>query len=394
MKSNDIVVTGSGVISSIGNSLETFSKSLFSCKKEYRSHKLISENNGFEHKIAYVDDRLLVQDICPRQVRKLDRFCLLTMQAFDQAYNQSGLSPEIANEYGILIGNSTGGWSFVEHQMDAICSGDLDTLSPYVATAWFPTAPQGEISIKYGVSGYSKTFSAGILSSGYALEHAIYLIKNDYLPGVFIGGGESPISPLVYNAFVHIGELSLSGEYTPYEMKSKGSLLGEGSSILSIESYENCIKRKAKPLAKISHCSLGRTLEDAIRECLEKSQRNASDIDAVLLDSKAIIELDQNELTHLSRIFSKHTNMYLGASKPLYGNVVGADFAFQALVAVLMLEKQKVPAGLGQIDKFFLQIYPGRFVSEKALHTKLQTVLTYSIDAATGFSVAAIFEKT
>lgn len=393
MKSNDIVITGSGVISSIGNSLDLFSKNLFSSRKEYKNHKLILENNGFEHKIAYVDDQLLIQDICPRQARKLDRFCLLTMQAFDQAYNQSGLSPILAKEYGILIGNSTGGWGFVEHQMDAVHSGDLDSLSPYVATAWFPTAPQGEISIKYGISGYSKTFSAGNLSSGYALEHAIYLIKNNYLPGVFIGGGESPTSPLVYNAYVHREELSLSGEYNPYQINANGSLIGEGSSILSVESYENCIKRKAKPLAKISHCSLGRNLEDAIGECLEKSQKNASNIDAILLDSKAIIELDQKELTHLSHIFSKDPNAYLGASKPLYGNIIGADFAFQALVSVLMLEKQKIPAGLGKIDKTFSEIYPGRFVSEKSLHTKLKTILAYSIDAATGVSIAAIFEK-
>ncbi|WP_316355584.1 beta-ketoacyl synthase N-terminal-like domain-containing protein [Candidatus Neptunichlamydia sp. REUL1] len=393
MKGSDIVIAGSGVISSIGSGMQSFSESLFSSKKKYRSHKLISKNNAFEHQIAYVDDSLLIQDINPRQARKLDRFCLLTMQAFDQAYKASNLSPPLAHEYGILIGNSTGGWSFVEHQMDSICSGDFDSLSPYVATAWFPTAPQGEISIKYDVAGYSKTFSAGTLSSGYALEHAIYLIKNGYLPGAFVGGGESPISPLVYNAYIHNKAFSLNGKYVPYQTQATGGLLGEGASILFIESLANCSERKGTPLAKISHCAVGRDLEEAIRECLEESNKRASDIDAILLNGKGLPSVDQDELAVLGHIFSESPNLYLGVSKPLYGNTIGADFAFQCLVVLLMLEQQKVPAGLEEVDKCFSKICPGSLVLGKALRTRLRTILTYSIDLATGISVAAIFDK-
>lgn len=393
MKNNDIIITGAGVISGIGSGLNHFSESLFSGKKRYRNHPLLCENSNDTHQISYLEDQSIIEGICLRQVRKLDRFCLLAMQAFDQAYRQSGLTPTLAQNYGILLGNSTGGWSFVEPQMHSVCVGDLDAISPYIATAWFPTAPQGEISIKYHISGYSKTFSAGTLSSGYALEHAIYLLKKGYLPGVFVGGTESPISPLVYNSYVHTGELSLSGQYKPYHSQADGNLLGEGASILSIERYENCIGRHATPLAKISHCSIGKKLDRAIEECLKVSKKTASQIDVILLDSKALKSLDRAEFTYLNQIFSGISGVHLAASKQLYGNVVSADFAFQSLVAILMLKEQKIPGGLEEIDQFFSDLFPGQVVLKNSLKARLQTVLTYSIDSSTGLSAAAIFEK-
>ena len=183
----NLVITGVGITTAVGSGLDGMTRGLMEGKKHFRFHRQIEDKEGRKPLVAYVEDADLIDGISPRILRKLDRFSLLSMQTFRQAFNQADLTQELAYEFGILVGNSTGGWSCVEPQMDDIYSGNYDALSPYVATAWFPSAPQGEISIQHKISGYSKTFAADALSVGYALEHACYLMNQDYLPGVFFG---------------------------------------------------------------------------------------------------------------------------------------------------------------------------------------------------------------
>lgn len=379
----EIVISGTGVVSSIGDNFENFCDSLFASKSNYQPHKDIPDSELAIHRLAYVNDKALTQSIGTRQARKLDRFCLLSMGAFFQAHTQAQLTPEVAANFGILIGNSTGGWQYVEHQMDGIASGDFDSLSPYVATAWFPTAAQGEISINYGLGGYSKTFSSGNLSAAYALQHGMYLIKHGYLKGIFVAGAESPISPLVYNSFVHTNTINLKGESTPCQKQLQGCLLGEGSSVLCIEKYQDCINRGSTPLVKVCGCSREHNLITTIKKCLKESNKTPSDIDVIVIDGQSALWSIQQELDTLSNIFSLE-DVALSYPKTLYGNTIGADFAFQILVSTIILQKQQIPQSLDYSQE-------NTFIKDPALNSPINTVLTYS--SCKHGHMASIFER-
>lgn len=342
MKNNELVITSCGLATSIGCGRQSVMSNITAGTTNFCLHRQISQSEKYTPLVAYVDDEHLINGINPRIIRKLDRFSLLMMQSFQQAL----LPPPSMNEFGIFIGNSTGGWSFVEPQMDDIYAEKYDLLSPYVATAWFPTAPQGEISIQHKISGYSKTFAADFLSVGYALEHACYLIENHYLPGAFIGGVEAPLSPLVYNGCMRSEPLSTSGRYLPFHRQSDGYLLGEGSGLIVVETQEEAKKKKSTPLAHIAGIGIANSLSEAIQSCLETAKKTPKEIQCVFLDAKGDSKLDQEEYSALEKTFPTHSDLYLTTTKTLFGGTLAADFAIQIVLAVFSLQDKCIPRGL------------------------------------------------
>lgn len=109
---------------------------------------------------------------------------------------------------GIILGNSLGGWSYVEEQLATLyLKKDMTVINPYVATAWFPTAPQGELSILNNILGYSKTFCGGELSSAFALKHAYDSIFSEKITKAIVGGVEAPNTQLIHNVFAEEHDL-------------------------------------------------------------------------------------------------------------------------------------------------------------------------------------------
>lgn len=99
---------------------------------------------------------------------------------------------------GIILSNTYGGWSYVEKQLKYLYEDkNLDLINPYVATAWFGTATQGEISISYGLKGYSKTLCAGNFGGALAIKHAFEMLKVGKLKHVISGGVEAPNTNLI-----------------------------------------------------------------------------------------------------------------------------------------------------------------------------------------------------
>ncbi len=391
MKADDLIITGYGVATSIGCSPIESMTNLNEGNARFEQHRQIEKVENKQTFVAYVSDENLTKGISSRVLRKLDRFTLLSMQAFQQTQESSKLNSEEMNPFGILLGNSTGGWTFVEPQMNNVYNGNYDTLSPYVATTWFPTAPQGEISIQNKITGYSKTFAADALSAGYALEHASYLIQRGYLPGAFIGGVESPLSPLVYNACIRGEPISSSGIYLPFHKQSNGYILGEGAGFLSVESYEYACQRKAKPLARIAGLGIGSSLSDAIKTCLEQSKTRPEEVDCIFLDAKGTVAYDEQEYADLAKCFSSCATPYLTTTKTLHGSLLAADFAVQLSMAVSTLVHQRVPRGLWSKNNHKLPPF-GQLVLDHPVDVKIENILLYARNLD-GVSISVLIER-
>jgi 3-oxoacyl-(acyl-carrier-protein) synthase len=377
MKAEDLCITGCGIATAIGCDSHEFMTNLEEGKSKFRSHPLIQAENKWNSVVAYVDEEDLNRGINSRIARKLDRFTLLSLKAFQEAQKHAALTNEIIYPFGLLLGNCTGGWTFVEPQMEDIYRGNYENLSPYVATAWFPTAPQGEISIQSKISGYSKTFAADALSSGYALEHACYLIQHGYLPGVFVGGVEAPLSPLVYNSCIRHESISSSGNYLPFHKDADGCLLGEGAGLLTVEAFSNIQQRNGRPLARIASIGIGSNLSEAIERCLDEAMKKAEDIDCIFLDAKGTPSEDYEEYCMISKYFGCCRELYLTATKTLYGNLLAADLAVQLAIAVLSLWQKKIPRGLFSKNNHIMPP-TGHLVLDRPIEKKLKYILVYA----------------
>jgi len=375
MIADDLMITGCWVSTALGCSNACVLKKIASGQTNYQPHRQFEDEEGRKPLVGYAEDEALLGGIEMRAARKLDRFSLLTLQAFRQTLGAT--SENATRDFGILIGNSTGGWSFVEPQMDSLYSGDFDALSPYVATAWFPAAPQGEVSIQYKISGYSKTISADALSVGFALEHAKYLIENEYLPGVFVGGAEAPLSPLVYNSCLRSEPLSASGKYLPFHEAADGYLLGEGAGFFSLEKRKQVEERKGTSLACVKGIGIAPTLVEAIEQCLENGSTAPQDVACIFLDAKGTTTYDQEEFEALETIFHDCFHLYLTTTKTLHGGLLAADFAVQVALAALSLQHNSIPRGLWSKDKH-KEPPCGQLVLDDPIEMPLRNVLLYT----------------
>lgn len=209
-----------------------------------------------ESKPVYRIDRQYINThFSPRIRKKRDDFSLFSQIITDKLIKKTNLKIDEKNEgeIGVIVGNCTGGWSYVEPQLIEMYREGLEKLNSYVATAWFPTASQGEISINHGIKGYSKTICADRLSGGLAIKHAFQTISNGKCKTVLAGGVEAPLTPLVYNA-----------------LNSEDGILSEGGIFTVIESFDEAIARGKKPLARILGIKCSATFNQVITSLIEE----------------------------------------------------------------------------------------------------------------------------
>lgn len=160
----------------------------------------ISESRRRDRSVVPLAELEAAAALPAREVRKLDRFSLLAVAAARRTLNASELSDDERTRCGVVAGNMLAGWTFTEPQLRAIHGPGLDAVSPYLATAWFPAAPQGQITIHLGMEGFAKTVTTDRCSGAQAIGLAWHWIRAGRADLLLAGGVEAPLTPLVERA--------------------------------------------------------------------------------------------------------------------------------------------------------------------------------------------------
>lgn len=266
-----------------------------------------------------------------RYAKKIDRSVQLSLYTVDSLLKRISLSDIERDDIGIFLGNNYAGWSYVEGQMLGLYKGDVDAINPYVATAWFPAAGQGEISIRNKLFGMSKTFSCDQLSSAVALDFSLDILSTNQLKYVITGGYESLISDIIISSLKI--DHRISTEYPA----------SEASSVLILT---NQAEEKNRALATIDYMGRSSDLNTLLKNMMCKI--NIEEISYWLLpplnlsDEKNNLFI-RNEINTLTNFCGK--SKIMGVPTYFMGEVCAASFALQVVVAVWMLENQRIPFG-------------------------------------------------
>lgn len=176
-------------------------------------------DNNHTHPVAVVNrdprDDLSVPSAL---ARKIDRFAALALKACKDLVQHLPPGNDPAR-VGVFVGNQLGGWAYGEVQLEKLYCEGPRAVHPYQATAWFPAAAQGEVSISLGLMGCSKTVSGGCLCGAEAILLALDALQNDEIDYALAGGAESPVSSF--------GLWGLAGGCPP-----PGVCYGEGAAFL------------------------------------------------------------------------------------------------------------------------------------------------------------------
>src|ERR1035441_551306 len=149
-----------------------------------------------------LDTAALAEIACltPREAKKLDRFSMLAIGAAHRALGHICAS-DFNSKWGIIISNTLGGWEYTERELSRLHQTGAEAVSPYLATAWFPAAPQGQISLRYPIGGFSKTICGDRCGGAVAIQLAARYIQLGRLDFALAGGVDAPLSSFVLSGF-------------------------------------------------------------------------------------------------------------------------------------------------------------------------------------------------
>lgn len=357
----DVVITGVGLVVPGANTLAALGCAVRAGRSAITPIDRFDTAEMGCSSAGIVDDREL-QTLPQRLRRKMDRFCSLSMVAAERALTSAGLDGPSSDpgtsacgldtslnpeRTGVYFANMYGGWELTEESMRRLCAIGYAGVSAHIASAWFPTASQGQISIRWGLRGFSKTIVADTASGMLALGYAAEAIRAGRADVILAGGAEAPVTPYTMTFCTTSGRMS-GTEYRPHTHEANGFVVGEGAVVLVLESRAHAEARGATILAQwtgfaTGHAPGGVVLGDAgdqplaevLADAVQASGASVHDIDYVGLDAQGSRAADDAELRALELLMGRRASDVRKASvKPLTGHLLGAAGAAEVAAAV------------------------------------------------------------
>ena len=395
-----VVVTGMGVISPVGNDIDTFWDSLKSGKCGIDTIKrfdasglkvnLDAEVKDFEPK-KYYDT---VQEI-----RKSDLFMQYAMAASKQAVEQSGiLDSDIDKErFGVYIGSGIGGINTTIRETNKLNEKGPEMASPFFVPMMIGNMATGAVSIKFGAKGPTLPIVTACATSTHTLGEAYRAIKHGYADAIIAGGSEASINELAMAGFINCQALNLSDDANcgslPFDKRRAGFVMGEGAGILVLEEYEHAKKRGAKIFAEVVGYSntadayhitapdpKGDGAVRAIRTAVNEAQIGDNDEIYFNAHGTGTHLNDAMETKAIKDVFGKRAyDIHISSTKSMTGHMMGATGAVEAIASVLALEEGIIPPTINYKEKdeeLDLDYTPNKAVSAN---------VTYAISTSLGF---------
>lgn len=403
MKQRRVVITGIGIVNPLGIGKEVFWSNIVEGSMAIKPITRFDTTN-YPIKVAGEVPSFVASDFVPkRMINKTDLFTHYALGATEMALQDADIRLEdVESLYrvGVFFGNNAGGWDICERGFYEMYKDGPTLVNPWQATAWFPTAPQGYITIRYGIKGTSKSFVADRASGASALYFGVRSILTGQNELIISGGTEAPITRFGTICYYETGQMSKESDplkaSKAFDRNHSGAVLGEGSSVLILEDEERAIRRGARIYGIITgwasttgqpddSASLTRCMQAAI----ERSELSPDDIDLILPEGNGIPQDDNVEAAAIQAIWERPENQpKVTIPKSMYGHLYGAATATDVACGILSMESDILPPTLGIEDP----AYSLHINTQKDDKTKVNHILINS-RAREGINVSLILSR-
>ena len=398
-----VVVTGTGVISPVGNNVESFWKNL------------IEGYCGIDHITDFPTDDLpvkiagQVKDFNPSDyeieapfARKQDKFTLYAVAAAWQAVRESGLSAAEGGNIdpfrlGVYVGSGIGGFSTQVRETEKILTDGPKWVSPLFIPTMISNIAAGNIAIRNNACGPCLPVVTACATSTHAIGEAYRAIKHGYADAIITGGSEACVMPLGLAGFANAKALSRSEDpkyaSLPFNKNRGGFVIAEGAAILVLEEYEHAVERGATIIAEV--CGYGNTCDAyhvtaprpdgttqaaAIKMALDEAGYTSADSLYINAHGTGTALNDVSESDAFKLALGEDAyKAHISSTKSAMGHLLGAAGAAEALAAILALKNSIIPPtiNLDEVDpECDLDYTPNKAV---------QAELTLAISDSLGF---------
>lgn len=359
-----IAITGLGIISPSGIDKRQFWSNVVHGRSAIEKIARFESSQYPSHIAGHVHELDAYSNVSSRLLKKIDLFSHMALVASELSLQDAGidLAMEDLKRVGIFMGNAIGGWLYAETELRDLYIEGREGVSPFMASAWFPAAPQGQISIHYGIKGFSKTVVADRASSLMAIGYAARTLNTGKADLILAGGMEAPVTPYALLCCNTSGVLSRKNTdpktaYRPFDKDRDGLAIAEGAGVLILEPLHRINGSNKKVYAyiigyasttdgtdRIDPSQDPTQLARAILLALDDAGLEPKDIDYICADGAGTLLGDVTETRAIKKVFGEYAKTIpVSAPKSVFGNMLGACGALDVATTVLAMEHGMVP---------------------------------------------------
>ena len=364
MSRRKVVVTGLGMVSPLGNTVESTWSNLIAGKSgigPITSFDVKSYSTRFGGSIKDLD---VDKYIPTKDSRKMDPFIQYGLIAGIQAIDDSGLQITDSNRHriGAAIGSGIGGMGSIENTRDLINERGPKRISPFFVPGSIINMIAGNLSIKYGFQGPNLSVVTACTTGTHNIGIASRLIKNGDADVMIVGGAEMATTPVGVGGFSAARALSSRNEgpaaaSRPWDKDRDGFVLSDGAGILVLEDYEFAKKRGAKIYAELSGFGMsgdayhmtsppsdGYGAKTSMQNSLKDAGLDCSKIDYINAHGTSTKAGDLAETIAVKNLFGqKASELAVSSTKSMIGHLLGAAGAVEAIFSVLSIRDSIAP---------------------------------------------------
>lgn len=360
-----VVITGLGVVTPVGNSVDDFWKNLTA--GQCGVDKITTfDATPFDTQIAaqVKDFDPLPAFPSPKEVRRTDRYSQFGVHAAWQALKDSGLDLNKTNpdEAGAFIGSGIGGLQTTSEQLKILFDRGPGRLSPFMIPMLISNMASGLISMYYNLRGPNFATCSACATANHAIGEAWRTIRMGDAKVMFAGGAEATIVPIGIGGFCAMKAMSTRNDSPkkasrPFDKERDGFVMGEGAGVIVLEDLEHAKARGAKIYAELAgygntadahHLTAPSPGGEGAARCMKMALGNAglntTDISYINAHGTSTPQGDIAETEAIKTVFADHARkLAVSSTKGATGHMLGAAGAVEMVVCVKAIQTDTVP---------------------------------------------------
>ena len=369
--SREVVVTGLGLVTPLGNDAATTWAALCEGRSgvgaitrfDASAHRtrIAAEVKGFDP-LRWVD---------PRRVRETDRFTQFALAASQMAWQDAGIEGAFAPERaGAILGSGMGGLETIEHHYEVLRAKGPTKISPYFIPAAIANLGAGQVAMRLGLKGPNYCTTSACASGAHALGEARRWIERGAADVMLAGGAEATITPLGIGGFDAMRALSSRNDAPaeasrPFDAGRDGFVMGEGAGVLVLESRAHAEARGAQIYAVLSgygatddafHITQpapqGEGAQRAMAAALADARLSPEDIGYINAHGTSTPLGDAQETEAIRGVFGAHaSSLAVSSTKSMTGHLLGAAGGVEAAFTALAIARGVLPPTINQTSR-------------------------------------------
>lgn len=368
-----MLVTGTGVVSPLGNGTDVFWKNLIAgvsgagpitrFDTANYSTRFACEVKGFS--TEGVIDR--------KDAKRMDRFVQFAVVAAHEAIRGAGLDLETLDRrrIGVIVGSGIGGMETFEEQHSQLVHKGPGRVSPFFIPMMIVDMAAGQISIQFGLQGPNFATVSACASGAHAIGEALRLLRAGDADVILAGGSEATITPMALAGFGSARALSTRNDEPqrasrPFDAGRDGFVIGEGAAMLVLETEDHARRRGATPICELlgygasgdayhmtAPCVDGEGAARAMRRALDDARLPVDQLQYVNAHGTSTPAGDPAEVAAIKSVFGDHARrLAVSSTKSMTGHLLGAAGGIEAVATALTIARGIVPPtiNLEQLD--------------------------------------------